>query len=74
MDGIAEKDVELKDRTPETLKQLDKARQDGKGLEIRRACEQDNVDKLVELADSVGGLLDDTLRQFACQAVPRLKM
>ncbi len=66
MDGITEKDVESKDSPPETFRQLDKARQDRKEQAIRRACEQDDVDKLVELADSVGGLLDDTLRQLAC--------
>lgn len=35
--------------------------------QIKQACEQQNVQLLVQLADTPGGLLDDGLRQLACE-------
>ena len=34
--------------------------------QIARACETADVDALINLADSTGGLLEDVLRQSAC--------
>ena len=68
MDGIAENGLELKVRSPEAVAPLDKAQRREKEQEIQHACEEGSVDRLVELADSVGGLLDDALRQAACKS------
>lgn len=34
---------------------------------IIQACSDGNIDVLIELADSPGGLLDDELRRIACE-------
>lgn len=34
---------------------------------ITQACREHNITKLIELADSPGGLLDDELRRLACE-------
>ena len=39
---------------------------EGKASEISRACHDRNLDELVHLADSAGGLLNDSLRRIAC--------
>lgn len=39
---------------------------DGKRQAILEACEKADLESLTGLADSEGGLLDDTLRTTAC--------
>lgn len=34
---------------------------------IRQACENKDIDRLVRLTESSGGLLDDALRRTACK-------
>lgn len=38
-----------------------------KRVQIERACEKADLQHLVRLAESHGGLLDDNLRQLACE-------
>jgi hypothetical protein len=40
-----------------------------KRVQIQQACEQQDVQLLVQLADSSGGLLDDHFRQLACKTL-----
>lgn len=35
---------------------------------ITRACQHEDIDELVQLADSAGGLLNDSLRRDACKS------
>ena len=38
-----------------------------KGDAIRQACQDRDIDKLIHLTETPGGLLDDSLRQTACK-------
>jgi hypothetical protein len=46
----------------------EKASNESKRRLIAEACEKEDLDSLVCLADSEGGLLDDALRRTACKA------
>jgi hypothetical protein len=46
-----------------------------KEVQIQQACEQQDLQLLIQLADSSGGLLEDRFRQLACKTLsdnPRL--
>jgi hypothetical protein len=48
-----------------------------KEVQIQQACEQQDLQLLIRLADSSGGLLDDHFRQLACKTLssnPRLQV
>jgi hypothetical protein len=38
-----------------------------KRVQIKQACQKADLQHLARLADSEGGLLDDSLRQLACE-------
>lgn len=40
-----------------------------KGTQIQQACEKQDLQLLVRLADSPGGLLDDQFRRLACKTL-----
>jgi hypothetical protein len=46
---------------------LDSIEKRSKREQIQQACGQKDVERLAQLADSRGGLLDDGLRQTACE-------
>jgi hypothetical protein len=47
--------------------QSDSIEKRSKRRQIQQACEQKDVERLAQLANSPGGLLDDGLRQTACE-------
>lgn len=82
-DGISSQNPSLLDDEVESLssskgseenlkiQQAENARAE-KAEAIRHACETRDVEKLVSFATSEGGLIDDELRQMACEYFTRL--
>jgi hypothetical protein len=62
-DGRMENSVYMD--APEKLSAVELKRQG-----IQRACQEHDVEALVEYATTTGGLLDDDLRQAACMSQP----
>ncbi|RMZ89327.1 hypothetical protein DV736_g3443, partial [Chaetothyriales sp. CBS 134916] len=63
--GVAENGAEEKLGSYERIQSMHEAERERKKEEIRDACSDGDIAKLVELADSAGGILDDGLRQKA---------
>ncbi len=60
--------LEQHESQPTELMSLASSRAQGLKKEaIRQACEEKNIDQLVRLTESSGGLLDDSLRRTACK-------
>lgn len=67
MAEVAERSIATDHAVPEKIATLDSAGLETKRQEIEWACAHGNVDRLVELADSSDGLVDDDLRKLACK-------